>query len=99
MTRRIRLRGIVRTDISVDVQRDTEDIDTLARQLDAELEPTLITDSDNDYPLLFALLGSTDVTAVVVPDVRHLSGWLPVLREHLDVWTLRPLRRVPGGTP
>lgn len=93
MTGRIRLRRIVRTDISgPETESHVQGIHWLAQTLGADVEAILITDTSDDYPLLFALLDCSGVSAIVVPDATHLSGWLPILRAQVQVWTLRPLR-------
>jgi hypothetical protein len=91
----MRTRGIVRTDISADSAADVEAIRELTNRWRVELEPILVTDSDVGYPLLFALLDSINVAVIVVPDTRHLGSWLPIARTQAEVWTLRPVGRLP----
>ncbi|MGF6886330.1 putative nucleotidyltransferase [Nocardia sp. GAS34] len=88
----IRVRGIVRTDLTPDSDTDVAAIYTLADALAVEQEPVLIANSERGFPLLFALLDVTDVTAIVVPDTRHLGDWLPIVRTQVEIWTLRPAR-------
>jgi hypothetical protein len=59
--------------------------------------------SDASYPMLIATLRSSGITAVAVPSLVHVTGWVDVLRVEVDLWTIDPLhcwpRRTASGPP
>jgi hypothetical protein len=88
--------GIVRTDIT-DACADAEvsGIRTLAAEKDLDLRAVFVEASDASFPLLVATLGMPGMTTVVVPSATHLAGWLDLIRQHSDIWTLYPPRLWP----
>lgn len=93
---RIRAYGIVhsewpgpRTDADVHAIRD------LARRSGMYLCAISVVHPGSDLSLLLASLPSSGIDAVLVPSVVPLAGWLDVVREKADVWTLSPHGRWP----
>ncbi|MVU82347.1 hypothetical protein GPX89_34580 [Nocardia sp. ET3-3] len=74
---------------------ETERICELAARLGFELRGTLTTNSDAGFAPLFASFELSGITALVVPSVLHVAGWMDVVRGYVDVWTLDPLGRWP----
>jgi hypothetical protein len=86
--------GIVRVDIvKAATDEYVDDIRSLARIHGWDLRAVFEEPSDASFPVLFATLESSGVAAVVVPSVAHVAGWMDVLRQAVDVWTLCPHRR------
>ncbi|WP_028477386.1 hypothetical protein [Nocardia sp. CNY236] len=65
-------------------------IRTLARHKDFDLHRIFVRDSDADFGLLLATLGTSGTVTLVVPSVLHVTGWLDVMRRNADVWTVLP---------
>ncbi|NNH76053.1 hypothetical protein HLB23_40460 [Nocardia uniformis] len=74
---------------------ETERIGDLAERLGFELRGILTADSDADFAPLFASFELSGITALLVPSVLHMTGWMGVVRHHVDVWTLDPPGRWP----
>ncbi|AYF75291.1 hypothetical protein D7D52_17020 [Nocardia yunnanensis] len=55
-------------------------------------EDMLVVDSDREFPLLMATLPLNEVNAILVPHLRHVIGWLDLMRSKFEVWTVHPLR-------
>lgn len=70
-------------------------INGLAERLGFELRGVLAAESDADFGPLFATFELSGITALLVPSVLHMTGWMDVVRYHVDVWTLDPLGRWP----
>jgi hypothetical protein len=51
--------------------------------------------SDASYPLLIATLRPSGISAVAVPSLAHVAGWMDALRTEVEVWTMHPLHRWP----
>ena len=93
---RSRAYGIVRTDIAdTGSEADVSAIRALAAEDSLDLRAVFSESSDVSFPLLVATLGMPGMTAVIVPSATHLAGWLDVVRQYSDVWTLRPMRLWP----
>ncbi|MFE3196299.1 hypothetical protein ACFXHA_45390 [Nocardia sp. NPDC059240] len=69
---------------------ETERIGDLAERLGFELRGILVADSDANFAALFASFELSGITALLVPSVLHMTGWMDVVRRHVDVWTLDP---------
>lgn len=98
--------ALLRTDKSARVEAgETERLGGLAERLGFELRGILAAESDADFAALFASFELSGITALLVPSVLHMTGWMNVVRHHVDVWTLDPLGRWPrhstpgGSTP
>ncbi|WP_157117351.1 hypothetical protein [Nocardia vaccinii] len=75
-----------------------DDIRALAAERGWDLRGVFLERSDESFPLLLASLGLSGFAAVVVPSIAHVSGWLDLLRQSADVWTLDPPCRWPLET-
>lgn len=51
--------------------------------------------SEASFPLLIATLSCSDIGAVVVPELAHLTGWADAVRCEAELWALHPLHRWP----
>ncbi|MBF6238694.1 hypothetical protein IU474_16720 [Nocardia otitidiscaviarum] len=88
--------ALFRTDKCPDPESDeTARIVGLAERLGFELREVLATDSDADFAWLFASFELSGISALLVPSVMHVTGWMDVVRYHVDVWTLDPPGRWP----
>ncbi|WP_157556827.1 hypothetical protein [Nocardia acidivorans] len=85
--------ALIRTDRSKDLETDR--ISNLAARLGFELRGILVADSDADFAALFASFELSGITALLAPSVLHMTGWMDVVRHHVDVWTLDPPGRWP----
>ncbi|MEG8182580.1 hypothetical protein GZH49_29360 [Nocardia terpenica] len=85
--------GIVRTDIDPDlVDTYVEAIRRLAEELGVELRGIFEEGSDASLPMLLARIGTSRTTVIFVPSVAHVTGWMDVIRQTGDAWTLEPRR-------
>lgn len=98
--------ALLRTDKSEHVEAvGKQRLGDLAEHLGFELRDTLVAESDTDFATLFASFELSGITALLVPSVLHMTGWMDVVRHHVDVWTLDPPGRWPrhctpgGATP
>ncbi|NNH75662.1 hypothetical protein HLB23_38420 [Nocardia uniformis] len=96
--------AVVRSDKSrQNESHDAAQLDELAERLGFEICGMLAADSDAEFSQLFASFELSGISALLVPSVLHISGWMAVVRDHVDVWTLDPPGRwprhcVPGTT-
>lgn len=88
--------ALLRTDKSERLESiETGRISDLAERLGFELRGILAADSDTDFAPLFASFELSGISALLVPSVLHITGWMDVVRHHVDVWTLDPPGRWP----
>ncbi|GAB4588977.1 hypothetical protein [Nocardia sp. IFM 10818] len=88
--------ALLRTDKSERLESDeTNRIGGLAERLGFELRGRLATDSDAEFAALFATFELSGITALLVPSVLHITGWMNVVLDYVDVWTLDPEGRWP----
>ena len=91
MTPIVRAYGIVRSDLSGDAtDLDVQRLRGLSRRYGFDLRGVRIEHGDADFGLLLATLEPSRITALIVPTVAHLAGWLDAVRQDASVWTLRP---------
>ncbi|MEC3915518.1 hypothetical protein [Nocardia sp. CDC160] len=91
--------ALFRTDKSDFLQPvETGRLNLLAESLGFELRGILIAESDADFAPLFASFELSGITALLVPSVLHMTGWMNVVRQAVDVWTLDPPGRWPRHT-
>ncbi len=57
---------------------------------DTELVGVHVVVSEAEFPRLFASLAPTRISAVVVPALWHVHGWMGTIRGDADLWTLQP---------
>lgn len=96
MTARAHAYGIVRRDRSgAETSEQLAQVQVLADRLDFQLRGVLVTESDADFGLLLATFALSGISALLVPCVLDLTGWLDAVRQDVDVWTLEPLGRWP----
>ncbi|WP_327116540.1 hypothetical protein OHB12_04895 [Nocardia sp. NBC_01730] len=104
MNTRIRAYGIARSDVSGDsVDADVDAMRQLAEERSFDLRAIRVEDCDADFGLLLATLGPSRITALLVPSVLHLTGWLDAARYDAAVWSVDPLGywprlRAPGAS-
>ncbi|NKY87534.1 hypothetical protein [Nocardia veterana] len=83
--------GIVRSDLSGDeTELDAARVRDLSARHGFDLCAVRIENGDADFGLLLATLAPSHVTALIVPTVAHLIGWLDAVRQDASVWTVRP---------
>ncbi|MVU77146.1 hypothetical protein GPX89_07775 [Nocardia sp. ET3-3] len=88
--------ALLRTDKSEHVEAvETQRLCDLAERLGFELRGVLAAESDGNFASLFASFELSGITALLVPSALHMTGWMNVVRHHVDVWTLDPLGRWP----
>ncbi|MGV9832929.1 hypothetical protein ACWDUL_01810 [Nocardia niigatensis] len=75
--------------------RDAERLKELAERLGFEVREVLAANSDAEFSRLFASFELSGISALLVPSVLHISGWVAVVRDNVDVWTLDPPGRWP----
>lgn len=94
--KRIRAYAIVRRDRSGrETSEQLAQVRVLADRLDFQLRGVLVAESDTDFGRLLATFARSDISALLVPSVLHLTGWLDAVRQDVEVWTLAPLGRWP----
>ena len=87
----VRAYGIVRSDLSKDAaDQDIQRIRDLSRRCGFELCAVRVEHGDSDFGLLLATFAPSHITALIVPTVAHLTGWLDAVRQDASVWTVRP---------
>ncbi|WP_147289030.1 hypothetical protein [Nocardia mexicana] len=83
--------GIVRLDIArSSADGYVADIRAMAVDRQWDLRAVFVEPSDAWFPLLVSSLGLSGTGLVVVPSSLHLGGWMDVVRQSVDVWTLYP---------
>lgn len=88
--------ALLRTDKSALTEAgESERLGDLAERLGFDLRGILAAESDADFAALFASFELSGITALLVPSVLHMTGWMNVVRHHVDVWTLNPPGRWP----
>ncbi|GAB2707313.1 hypothetical protein [Nocardia thraciensis] len=91
--------GIVRVDIAPSrADGYVGEIRALAADRQWDLRAVYVEPSDAWFPLLVSSLGVPGTGLVVVPSSLHLGGWMDVVRQSVDVWTLYPRLRWPRRT-
>ncbi|WP_280385915.1 hypothetical protein [Nocardia wallacei] len=91
--------GIVRADLAGVVAEDcVREIRRWAHGHGFDLRGIECVYSDTSFPLLIATLRPSRITAVAVPSLIHVAGWVDALRSEADVWTMHPLRCWPHRT-
>ncbi|WP_280385286.1 hypothetical protein [Nocardia wallacei] len=92
----VRAYAIVREDISKDA---TDAHVTRLRELAAawhwNLRGVLVASDDSHYGLLLATFRDSQIAKLLVPSVVHVTGWLELIRCHVDVETLEPRMQWP----
>ncbi|MBF6173741.1 hypothetical protein [Nocardia blacklockiae] len=92
--------GIVRADLAPEaVDGHVHAIRAFAVERGWDLRAVFVEPSDAWFPMLVASIGAPGNWSVVVPTSAHLGGWMDVVRQSVEVWTLHPpMRRPCTGT-
>jgi len=100
---KIRVYAIVREDISHNrTDQHVEQIRQLAAENQLDLRGVLIAADDAQYGLLLASFEASRIAMLLLPDLRHVSGWQDAIRHQVAVLTLDPPKRwdrLPGSHP